>query len=163
MHARGFTLIELLIVVAIIGILAAIAIPQFAAYRIRGYNAAAQADGKGLVTGEETYFNDNYSYLSIALQTGPGAVGSTGLGGGVPLPGVMLSKGVSGAVVASGSSITTAFFTLATSHLQGNRLFAIESDEGKWKYRGKTPGLAQTGADVTAATSAVDFLSDGTI
>lgn len=42
----GFTLIELLIVVAIIAILSAIAIPQFGAYRLRAYNAAAQSDLK---------------------------------------------------------------------------------------------------------------------
>jgi type IV pilus assembly protein PilA len=59
---KGFTLIELLIVVAIIGILAAIAIPQFAQYRIRGYNSAANADLKNLKTALEAVFADQQSY-----------------------------------------------------------------------------------------------------
>lgn len=61
-NRKGFTLIELLIVVAIIGILAAIAIPQFAAYRMRGYNSAANSDIKNFKTSLEAFYTDNQMY-----------------------------------------------------------------------------------------------------
>jgi type IV pilus assembly protein PilA len=47
-----------MIVIAIIGILAAIAIPQFTAYRLRGYNATAKSDLKNAYTASQTYFGD---------------------------------------------------------------------------------------------------------
>jgi type IV pilus assembly protein PilA len=66
---KGFTLIELLIVVAIIGILAAIAIPQFSSYRAKAYNSASTADLKNLKTGMEAYMSDKYEYpVAIAYQ-----------------------------------------------------------------------------------------------
>jgi type IV pilus assembly protein PilA len=62
---KGFTLIELLIVVAIIGILAAIAIPQFSAYRAKAYNSAATSDLRNFKTQMESVYADNQQYPAI--------------------------------------------------------------------------------------------------
>ena len=68
-NEKGFTLIELMIVVAIIGILAAIAIPQFSAYRERAYVASMKADCNAVRTAEEAYFADNDTYLVTTAPT----------------------------------------------------------------------------------------------
>ena len=55
-NQKGFTLIELMIVIAIIGILAAIAIPQFSSYRAKAYNSAAVSDARNMRTDLEAYY-----------------------------------------------------------------------------------------------------------
>ena len=81
----GFTLIELLIVVAIIAILAAIAIPQFSGYRSRSVRASMIADARNIATVLESYFVDSGQYPNgatpdgdIAAAGGTGAVGTGG-------------------------------------------------------------------------------------
>lgn len=74
----GFSLIELLVVIIIIGILAAIAIPAFLNQRTKGYNAAVKSDLRNLATAEEAYLTDYSSYTNAlasldaaGVKTGP--------------------------------------------------------------------------------------------
>jgi len=61
---HGFTLIELLIVVVIIGILAAIAIPKFTSAREKAFLASMKTDLRNLATLQDIYHNSNFSYSS---------------------------------------------------------------------------------------------------
>jgi type IV pilus assembly protein PilA len=70
---KGFTLIELLIVVVIIGILAAIAIPKFANTKDKAYLAAVKTDLRNLATAQEGYFADNQTYTSTMPNFNPSA------------------------------------------------------------------------------------------
>ena len=110
---RGFTLIELMIVIAIIGILAAIAIPQFAAYRTRSYNSSAQSDVRNLATAEEAYYVDNSSYSSDE-----GALQSTTYG-------FYQSGGVDIDVTGSPNGYSVTAF-----HTSGNRTYTLAGPGG---------------------------------
>jgi prepilin-type N-terminal cleavage/methylation domain-containing protein len=101
-RARGFTLIELLVVIAIISILAAIAIPQFAAYRATGFNARVASDARTAATANEAYFIDNSAYATS---------GNCSL-----LPSMVISAGVTCTLGSATCSDGTSGFTVATSH-----------------------------------------------
>ena len=110
----GFTLIELMIVIAIIGILAAIAIPQFSAYRTRSYNSAAQADLRNAATAQEAYYVDEQKYRADP-QTN--LIGST------------YGLYTSANVTLTGTATDTRY-TMTAFHTSGNKTYSLVGPGG---------------------------------
>jgi prepilin-type N-terminal cleavage/methylation domain-containing protein len=91
---KGFTLIELLIVVVIIGILAAIAIPKFANTKEKAYLASMKSDLRNMATVQEGYFSDFQVYTSGTATNQGGTTAS--LSGFVPSAGVQVVAAATG-------------------------------------------------------------------
>ena len=95
---KGFTLIELLIVVVIIGILAAIAIPKFANTKEKAYLATMKTDLRNLLTAQELYSSSNGGvyYTTSASVTSPDSIAPLHYSPSVGVTVVLASSGASG-------------------------------------------------------------------
>lgn len=116
--ARGFTLLELLVVVAIVGILSAIAIPQYAAYRQRAYDVQARSDLRSAANGQEALFASTGAYASCASSAACMAA----------LPSIAISTDVELVMNAVGGPSPS--FTGSAKSTKGSRTFSYDSTTG---------------------------------
>ena len=151
---RGFTLVELLIVVAIIGILAAIAIPQFSVYRTRSYNATALSDLRNIRTSEENLFADNGSYAPAALSPGNLLLLFDGNTVGTFAVSKNVRMGVTTFAAAPTATVTATTYAITSKSDAGDRRFCGESEQSATLYIPDTIGAPLTA--LVAATNGND-------
>ena len=177
-NKKGFTLIELMIVIAIIGILAAIAIPQFSAYRIRAYNTSALSDTRNLVTTQAAFYSD-WEEFGVSGNRGDSGVGAVrGRGVLITGPGDPERDGVATLVDGKKRFLATALgkdvslvahtddrsisFTGGAKHLHGNTIYGTDSDTTSLFQNPDTrkAGDKLEEGDMPASTHAKDDFTD---
>lgn len=155
---KGFTLIELMIVIAVIGVLASIAIPMFAAYRQRSYNTAALSDLKNFKVAEEALLNEQQVY-GYSTSGGPG--GLIGLVTGPGNMNTMVSNGVTGFPFSLSNNVSIygvmgaagAAFNVSAKHFSGGKIFGADSDVPGIFTLDSLPGTPLVPGDTPAAAT----------
>ncbi len=134
---KGFTLIELMIVVAIIGILAAIAIPQFSAFKQKAQNAKAISDLGSITTAEEVKYNEDNTYDAVTAAKATANTTITGATSSTTLIGANASKNTSYQVLAGASGIATTYAAYAANS-DGSRTYGAD-ETGAHQYAAASP------------------------
>jgi type IV pilus assembly protein PilA len=148
---KGFTLIELMIVIAIIGILAAIAIPAYQNYTIR----AQVSEGSSLIGGVETAFDENYA------NTGTAAATNAAIGIDSSIEGTYVSS----VALTSAGQITVSYGSNANSAVNGGTVVwtAYKSPNGDITWICNDGTAAQNAISKNNLTDLGTAASNGTI
>ena len=132
---KGFILIELLVVILIIGILAAIAIPAFLNQKGKAYDSNAKSDARTAATAEETYYTDNNAYAPVAQLSAITAIEPTlnhatptVANGGEALSVAAPATALYGATLVAGATASNSFQVTVTSKSGVKYAFIRQSD-----------------------------------
>lgn len=167
-----------MIVVAIIGILAAIAIPQFAAYRTRGFNSSGLSDVRNLNTSEAAFFSDWQVFGFTAAAALANAAPADGAGAVLTGPSTATTLIVANdasstnrsaqfplgnaVTMIAGTGTTLSNFTAVGKHLQADTYFGVDSNSTSVFFCQGTPAVGQAPAATVARTAGDDFTGAAT-
>lgn len=169
---RGFTLIELLIVVTIIAVLAAIAIPRFNSYRTRGYNASAVSDIHNARSAEEVFYSDHQVYssskadgspgtgLPVTNASAPAAIVQFGISGKAPGDATTFTIGISQNVqIVINTSALCGSYVMAGKNTAGDRCIGADSNVTTLYWTNGRLGQSMDNASLPIAVMAANDLN----